>query len=213
MDSRGFSSHREHSEEPELLQPRVEPDGQLKHALFKGWRLAPKPQPPMSDRLLHHTITLELSLLTYNGNPSPPNVGTSMSVSSFVNQSQWSSWDDEEDKMRSRIRNAYTGYPSVQLSSALPATDQNSAHHTMIWELNSINNRTFLCNMKVWFVFSLPMLPWELDIYYFSVGDLSFLQLYFSSSLCFPCSVISLCCGVKGWIFSFKINLLGITYN
>lgn len=49
-DSRGRSSHREHSEVLEPLQPRVEPDGQLKHALFKGWRLALKPQPPMSDR-------------------------------------------------------------------------------------------------------------------------------------------------------------------
>ena len=157
-DSRGLSSHREHSEEPEPLQSRVEPDGQLKHALFKGWRLAPKPQPPMSDRAAtshDHTGTL----LTYNGNPSPPNVGTSMSVSSFVNQSQWSSWGDEQDEMRSCMSNAYTGYPSVQLSSVLSVTHQNSAHHTMIWELSSINYRTSFCHMKVWSVFCFYCFP------------------------------------------------------
>lgn len=207
-DSRGLSSHREHSEEPEPLQPRVEPDGQLKHALFEGWRLAPKPQPPVSNRAA--SSQEELSLLTYNGNPRPPNVGTSMSVSSFVNQSEWSSWGDEEDEMGSCMWNAYSAARSTPQCPAeqCPACfwpELCSPYYDLGTQLHPLQNLSLQYEGMVCLLTSDVTLR---------TGRLPFLSrrflvsLHFSSSLCFPFSLISLCCCIKGWILSFKINLL-----
>ena len=48
----GLFYHIKQSKELETLQPWVGLDGQWKHSQCKDWRLAPKPHPPMSDRVV-----------------------------------------------------------------------------------------------------------------------------------------------------------------